>query len=51
LNPYAGKSAAVTGGASGIGYALCRELCRRGAVVYAADLNEAGLERLRQGRL
>ena len=48
MNPYAGKTAVVTGGASGIGYALCRELSRRGARVYAADLNEAGLSRLQQ---
>lgn len=42
------KIAIVTGGASGIGHALCRELCRRGAHVYAADLNEAGLTRLQE---
>ena len=48
MNPYRGKTAVVTGGASGIGYALCRELCRRGALVHAADLNQAGLSRLRQ---
>lgn len=47
-NPFIGKTAVVTGGASGIGYALCLELSRRGAVVYAADLNAEGLERLRQ---
>ena len=40
------KSVVVTGAASGIGYALCQELYRRGAVVYAADLNEAGLDAL-----
>lgn len=45
---FRGKSAVVTGGASGIGYALCRELSQRGAVVYAADMNELGLERLQQ---
>ncbi|MGH8461001.1 MAG: SDR family NAD(P)-dependent oxidoreductase [Stenotrophobium sp.] len=48
MNPYSGKTAVVTGGASGIGYALCRELCRRGAIVYAADLNEPGLARLQE---
>ena len=48
MNPFAGKSAVVTGGASGIGYALCRELCARGATVYAADLSETGLARLKQ---
>ncbi len=46
--PFSGRTAVVTGGASGIGYALCRELCRRGARVYAADRSEAGLSRLRQ---
>lgn len=48
MNSFHGKSAVVTGGASGIGYALCCELCRRGAIVYAADLNEVGLARLQQ---
>jgi NAD(P)-dependent dehydrogenase (short-subunit alcohol dehydrogenase family) len=48
VNPYSAKTAVVTGGASGIGYALCRELARRGALVYAADLNEEGLSRLQQ---
>jgi len=42
------KVAIVTGGASGIGYALCRELCRQGATVYAADLNPVGLQRLKE---
>lgn len=42
------KVALVTGAASGIGYALCRELHARGATVYAADLNEVGLARLQQ---
>lgn len=48
MNPYQGKTAVVTGGASGIGYALCRELCRRGALVCATDLNQTGLSRLQQ---
>jgi 2-keto-3-deoxy-L-fuconate dehydrogenase len=34
-----GKFALVTGGASGIGEATCRELARAGAVVYVADIN------------
>ena len=45
---YDGKVALVTGAASGIGYALCRELHARGATVHAADLNEVGLARLQQ---
>ena len=34
-----GKTALVTGGASGIGAATCRELTRAGATVWIADLN------------
>src|SRR5438309_10159725 len=34
-----GKFALVTGGASGIGEATCRELCAAGARVIVADLN------------
>jgi len=37
-----GKHALVTGGASGIGQATCRELVSAGAHVYIADLNFAG---------
>jgi len=36
------RVAIVTGGASGIGRALCLELSRRGARVVAADINVAG---------
>ncbi|MFB9892047.1 SDR family NAD(P)-dependent oxidoreductase [Planobispora takensis] len=39
------RTAIVTGGASGIGRALCRELARRGVHVVAADLDAAGAER------
>ena len=39
-----GKVALVTGGASGIGAATCRELARAGAEVVVADLNLAGAE-------
>ncbi|MCH6158955.1 SDR family NAD(P)-dependent oxidoreductase [Streptomyces marispadix] len=35
---FGGKVAAVTGGASGIGLAVARELARRGADVYALDV-------------
>jgi NAD(P)-dependent dehydrogenase (short-subunit alcohol dehydrogenase family) len=37
-----GKRALVTGGASGIGQATCRELVSAGAQVFVADLNLAG---------
>jgi NAD(P)-dependent dehydrogenase (short-subunit alcohol dehydrogenase family) len=35
------KVAIVTGGGSGIGEGLCRELARRGARVIVADINSA----------
>jgi NAD(P)-dependent dehydrogenase (short-subunit alcohol dehydrogenase family) len=41
-----GKVALVTGGASGIGAATCRELARAGAAVIVADLNMAAAEAL-----
>ncbi len=47
MSSYAGQTAVVTGAASGIGFALSRELVQEGAVVYAADLNAAGLDLLR----
>ena len=39
MNGLAGKVAVVSGGASGIGRALCEELARQQAVVVVADLN------------
>jgi NAD(P)-dependent dehydrogenase (short-subunit alcohol dehydrogenase family) len=39
LNDFAGRIALVTGGASGIGEACCREFASRGATVIVADLN------------
>jgi NAD(P)-dependent dehydrogenase (short-subunit alcohol dehydrogenase family) len=40
------KVAIVTGGGSGIGEALCRELARRGARVVVADINSGEAERV-----
>jgi 2-keto-3-deoxy-L-fuconate dehydrogenase len=40
------KSALVTGGASGIGAATCRELVRAGAQVFIADLNLSAAQAL-----
>jgi NAD(P)-dependent dehydrogenase (short-subunit alcohol dehydrogenase family) len=39
---FAGKTAVVTGAASGIGLATVRKLAGEGATVFAADIDEAG---------
>lgn len=39
-----GKTAIVTGGSSGIGASIVQELCRLGAKVTNADLNEGGFQ-------
>lgn len=39
---FEGKTAIVTGAASGLGRALCEEMARRGAVVVVTDVDEAG---------
>lgn len=43
-----GKVAVVTGGASGIGAAVCHQLVLRGAFVVAGDVSQEGLARLEQ---
>lgn len=44
MDVYKDKTAIVTGGASGIGRALCEELGRRGARVVVADINSEGAD-------
>ena len=39
-----GRTAIITGGASGIGHGICRELAERGADIVVADLNTQGAE-------
>src|SRR5215469_2916895 len=45
MREFAGKTAFVTGGASGIGLALGRAFVREGASVMLADIEEPALER------
>ena len=42
-DPFRGRTALVTGAASGIGRSLCHGLAARGAAVVAADVNPDGL--------
>lgn len=49
MKDVAGRVAIVTGGASGIGRALCEELARRQAVVVVADLNGEQAGRVARG--
>ena len=44
MNTFKDKTAIVTGGASGIGRALCRQLAGAGAKVYVADINKEGAD-------
>jgi NAD(P)-dependent dehydrogenase (short-subunit alcohol dehydrogenase family) len=46
---FQGKTALVTGGASGIGQATVRRLAEEGATVIAADIDQAGLEETASG--
>jgi NAD(P)-dependent dehydrogenase (short-subunit alcohol dehydrogenase family) len=46
MNNFKDKIAIVTGGASGMGRELCKELGSKGAVVIAADINEEGAQQV-----
>src|SRR3954464_8744994 len=46
MTQLTGRTALVTGGASGIGAACARELAARGATVTVADVDEAGAKDL-----
>jgi NAD(P)-dependent dehydrogenase (short-subunit alcohol dehydrogenase family) len=47
--PFQNAVAVVTGGASGLGRALCEELARRGVVVMVTDLQEEGAHAVAAG--
>ncbi|WP_211235019.1 SDR family NAD(P)-dependent oxidoreductase [Azohydromonas australica] len=47
LNDFQGRVALVTGAASGIGREAARGFAQRGALVYAADFNKAGVNETR----
>jgi NAD(P)-dependent dehydrogenase (short-subunit alcohol dehydrogenase family) len=44
VDSYQGRTAVITGGASGIGFATAEEFARRGARLMLADINEAALQ-------
>ena len=44
MDNFTQKVAIVTGGASGIGKALCQEIGRKGAIVVVADINAEGAQ-------
>jgi len=46
MSEFANKTVIVTGGAAGIGRGIVEALADCGAIVYAADVNEAGLDAL-----
>jgi NAD(P)-dependent dehydrogenase (short-subunit alcohol dehydrogenase family) len=49
MNLFQNKVSIVTGGASGIGRALCQELGQRGAVVIVADIDDEGAQQVASG--
>ena len=48
-NPFNNKVAIVTGGASGIGRAVCEALGKRGATVVVSDINTHGAQQVADG--
>ena len=46
MDYYKDKVAIVTGGASGLGQALCKALGRRGAIVVSVDINQEGAQKV-----
>ncbi len=49
MNCFKEKVAIVTGGASGIGQAVCEALGRKGAVVIVSDINTTGAQQVADG--
>jgi NAD(P)-dependent dehydrogenase (short-subunit alcohol dehydrogenase family) len=47
MEDFAGKTAFITGGAAGIGFALAQEFARAGAQVVIADIRQDALDRAR----
>ncbi|KUI11332.1 short-chain dehydrogenase [Mycobacterium sp. GA-1285] len=45
MEDFNGRSAVITGGASGIGFAAAREFARRGARIMLSDIDSAALDR------